>query len=319
MMSTRADHEAFQAAQALCMLANTNRQERVDGDETEDEDCVITHVRPVVHRHHPYRRPGPPQEARVPATRPGASLNNAQPPRRVQQQSYPVRQPLQQRPSPPLPPPPPAQQQWTLPRPLPAMSQLAVRHLLPLQVPVVTREPTAVQPSPPARQLTPEQRPLADRKPLPDGLPLSPVPQPPPARQSARDAAPIPDARPSPPERLHIDDGSDPLEVYTSRSLALQALVAAEEGEWMRSSDIVSHLTDKYPFFRKDAARLYLSNILFSALRGNYRIMETKKYTEDIRDRRNVYRVAAGAREAATRLAWRPRRPRRGTGAGDRC
>lgn len=43
-MANFVDHEALEAAQALCMLARDARLQSIDGNETEDDDCVITHA-----------------------------------------------------------------------------------------------------------------------------------------------------------------------------------------------------------------------------------------------------------------------------------
>lgn len=49
------------AAQALCLLAQPEERPQLNTagrTEDDDDDCVITLVRPAPHRHHPYRRPG---------------------------------------------------------------------------------------------------------------------------------------------------------------------------------------------------------------------------------------------------------------------
>lgn len=51
MVTRPVDREVLEAAQTLCMLAVDNRpQQDVNRDKAQDDECIITHVRPVAHR-----------------------------------------------------------------------------------------------------------------------------------------------------------------------------------------------------------------------------------------------------------------------------
>lgn len=286
-MTNPADHEALQAAQILCMLAQGTRQQNVDPDETEDEqDCVITHVRPVVHRHrpvvqrhHPYRRPEP-QRVGVPAARSRGMSPNVEAERMAREREYLHRDnwnvfPLEEHEAQPGAPVPEVRRVVrygvVVPEkvPLPLMQPLGVPRPIPVQRPTLVEQPTP--------QATP------DRHSIPDCRPSSSQP-------------------PSPNE----EDVSSTTQ-YSTRSLAFQALLAAPEGQWMSMNEIADSIEKKYPHLREAEAteRQRIRTRLSSILPQSIDKLE-KSVSDDIMTPVQ-WRLPASARNTAAMMAWRPK------------
>lgn len=267
-MTNPVDHEAVQAAQALCMLAVDTRQQDVDDDETEDEDCIIMHarpvVRPVVQRHHPYRRPEP-QRVGVPVPRSRGMSPNAEAERMEIVREYLHRDkwnvfPLEQHEMQPG-------------APVPEVRRV-VRNgaAVPEKVPLPHMQPSGVPRSTPVEHPTPARRPLPDRRPSPS----------------------------QPPTR--IEDDAPPAKKYSFKSLAFQALLARPEGQWVSTSDVTDYVAENFPEFR-DRDRQNLRHNLRDAL---FKASELLERSEPLKAREpNQWRVPDRSREAAALIAWK--------------
>lgn len=289
-MTNPVDHDAVQAAQALCMLAVDTRQQSVDPDKTEDEqDCVITHVRrvvrpvvrPVVHRHHPYRRPEP-QRVGVPAARSRGMSPNVEAERLARERAYLHRDnwnvfPLEQHEMQPG-------------APVPEVRRVIRNGVAVLEkVPLPHTQPSVVQRSTPVEHPTPARRPLPDQRP-------SPFQKPPPGGR------PSPSQPPTP-----AGDDADPDVNYSYRALALQALLAAPEGEWVSTSDMADHIEERYPPFRETEASRRLRRFLCSALTGVADLLEKSAMRDTTKAKQ--WRVPSWARKTAAILAWTKQPP----------
>lgn len=305
-MTNPVDHEAVQAAQALCMLAVDTRQQDVDDDETEDEDCIIMHarpvVRPVVQRHHPYRRPEP-QRVGVPVPRSRGMSPNAEAERMEIVREYLHRDkwnvfPLEQHEMQPGAPVPEVRRVVrngaAVPEkvPLPHMQPSGVPRSTPVQHPAPARRPLPDSKPSPVEQLTPQA--ASSRHPLPDRWP-SPVQQP------SLDLPPSP-SQPSSP----IEDEASPEKQYSFRALAFQALLAAHRGQWLSKSDIADYIEDRYPQFREREASLRLRRNLSSSLGHAAHLLEKSVLldTDTLQ-----WRLPACARKTAAKVAWKTKQP----------
>ncbi|KAG6354067.1 hypothetical protein INS49_005038 [Diaporthe citri] len=282
-MTNPVDHEAVQAAQALCMLAMDTRQQSVDTnetqdedcimtharpvvhspgvqqnivpDETEDEDCIITHARPVVHRHHPYRRPEP-QRVGVPAARSGMSPS-AEAERMAREREYLHRD------------------KWNV-------------------FPLEQHEMQPGAPVPEVRRVVRNGEVVLEKGPLPHTQPSvvprpTPVEQPIPARRPLPGQQPPPGVRPSPSQPPTPTEGdASPDVTYSFRALALQALLASPEGRWLSTSDIADYIEENYPQFREEVASQK------SVMRGNAKSV--------------LWRLPAWARKEVATMAWNTKR-----------
>lgn len=276
-MSNPVDHEAIQAAQALCMLAlDTRQQQNVDPAETEDDDCIITHVRPVVHRHHPYRRPEP-QQVSAAAARSRMSAN-AQAQWMAIEREYLHRDnwnifPLQEHEAQPG-------------APVPEVRRVVINGVaVPVKVTLPHTQPSVVPRSTPVQQPDPTRRPLPDRRP-------SPIQQPPPGSLSSPS---------QPPART--DDDASPVTYYSVRSLALQALLAAPNGEWLSANDMADYIEEKYPQFREAGAGRRLRHNISAIVPQLDEILETSESRDGTTP--TWWRLPAWARKTAGMLAWK--------------
>lgn len=344
------DHEAFQAAQALCMLALDARMQSTNGDETEDDDCVITHARPVVHRYHPYRRPEP-QQAPPTIQQPITSHrdNTSVRPTRIQRPS-PLRQIL---PAPP---------------PTPDLQPTFARHHPVEEQPTTIQQPTTDgQPSPmqsPSHTAAEDVAHTADQYSF-SALILQALLAAPQgewwsrrnvadwleeeypqfleqqanrtlrryvgqalnrnvemlercaavkgvkhtqyrllarARETATRLAWKPKQPPFP-KQSELKFQGEPLvrTPYAWKSLALQALLAAPQGQRMQAREVINYLATQYPQFL-GCSRNYLFNAVNLALNRTGVIVE--RSSQFGQGRHVFWRIAPGARDEATRLAW---------------
>lgn len=345
------------AAQALCLLAQPEGRPQLNTagrtEEDNDDDRVITHVRPAPHRHHPYRRPGEQFDAatvtlarRDVAARLARLLggrdqwnvfplddHEAQPDsevpsvRRVVRggdgvavaEKVPLPLPTPRpssgrapgpvrriRPSVPLHGPPPAQQPATAPRKSLPDKQPARRKPLPAQQPAVApRKPLSdKKPAEAFRKSLSGQQPAAGK--LPPAKQPAVAPREPPSLSDKKPAV----APPTAGSRRWADKSrafaamqiAYPLDTYTYRSLVLQALLAAPEGGWRRSSQITEYLTGKYPTLR--GGESYFTDMVGSTLRDLHaRTKLVEKTRLPSLKIRNLWRLLPEARDEASTIA----------------
>lgn len=271
-MTNPVDHETVWAAQILCMLAQGNRQQNVADETGDEQDCVITHVRPVVHRHHPYRRPEP-QRVGVPAARSRGMSPNAEAARMAREREFLHRD------------------NWHIftledhemqpGAPVPEVRRVVRNGVAVLEkVPLPRMQPSVVpRPTPVVEHLTPARRPL------------------PGPRLSSFQKSPT---------RTEEDDGPPDVN-HSYRALALQALLAAPDGEWLSTSDMADYIEERYPPFREAEASRHLRRFLCRTLNGVADLLE-KSVTRDTTDAKR-WRVPAWARKTAAILAWKTKQP----------
>lgn len=270
MTDTQAvDPEVIEAAEILCMLARDTRQHNEDPNMTEDEeDCIITHVRPVVHRpvvhrHHPYRRP---EVRHDPATV-----------ARARRDAKAVGEWMSE---------------W-LPRAKRALGQKHEWNIFPL-------EDHEAQPDAPVPEV---RRAIRDGVVVVEKVPL-------PRMQSSGVQGPR--LLPAPiPTAVHSESQSLPINVfpYPPKQLALQALLAAPEREWMQVTELVDYLYRQYPQALESDGDLLkvLKRSVNQALRRSPGLVE--KF-ESEKPRRVYYRLFPDIRDEATRWAWPDKRER---------
>lgn len=87
---------------------------------------------------------------------------------------------------------------------------------------------------------------------------------------------------------------------YAWKSLALQGLLTAPEG-WMQAREIINYLATQYPQFL-GCSSAYLFNSVNTALSRTGAIVE--RFTQFRQGNHVFWRIAPGARDEATRLAW---------------
>lgn len=322
-MANPVDHEAFQAAQALCMLAVDARQQSIDGNETEDDDCVITHARPVVHRYHPYRRPEPQQAPLTVAV--------ATPPTPDLQPTA-ARHPLpEERPT-------TIQQPTPGGQPSPAQSpshavagddahtadQYSFRALT-LQALLAAPEGEGWSWYNVADWLEEEYPELLEKEanrrlrkclghalnsnihmlercPAVEGEKATRYRIPARAHETATIIA-WKTKQPPLPKQSDFELQCKPLVKipYTWKSLVLQGLLAAPEGQWMQAREVINYLATQYPQFL-GFRRNYLTNSTHIALTRTGVIVE--RSTKFGLGGHAFWRLAPGVRDEATKLAW---------------
>lgn len=320
-MANPIDHEAFQAAQALCMLALDARQQMIDGDETED-DCVITYARPVVHRYHPYRRPEPQQAPlTVAVTKRDVvalhrSMNEWAKSMRGNRDNWNVF-PLEEHEMHPDAPVPEVRRvvrngvavMEKVPLPYAQPSAVHGRVPPPIQQPITAcRDNASVRPTPihrpsPLRQIhsapppTPGQQPTPTRHPLPDERPRA-------IQQPTTDGLPSPMQSPS---HTAAEHDAHPADQYSFTALILQALLAAPQGEGRSKRNVVDWLEEEYPEFLEQEANRRLRKCVGQALNQNIHMLERCPAVKGVK--RTQYRLLARARETATIIAWKTKSP----------
>lgn len=314
------DHEAFQAAQALCMLALDAPQQIIDENETEDDYCVITHARPVVHRYHPYRRPEPQQAPLTVAVtkRDVVALqksinewaNNIG--NRDDWNAFPLEH--ETHPDAPVP---------EVPRvirngaammekaPQPDAQPDAVHGQVPpaIQQPITSYRgnssvrPTPIQRPSPLRQIRPAPPPTPDLQPTFARHP--PVEERPTTIQQ-----PTTDDQPSPmqsPSHAAAEYDAHTADQYSFKALILQALLAAPEGEYWSRRNVADWLEEEYPEFLEQEAKVKLRKNVGQALDRNVYMLERCPAVKGVKC--TQYRLPARARERATIIAWKTKPP----------
>lgn len=315
-MTNPVDHEAFQAAQALCMLALGARQQIIDADETEDDDCVVTHARPVVHRYHPYRRPEAQQAPLTVAVtkRDVVALHrsmNEWGKRMVANRDDWNVFPLEEHEMHPDAPVPEVRRvvrngvavMEKVPLPYAQPSAVHGQELQPpIQQPITSYSsvrPTPIQRPSPLRQVhpapspTPDLQPTFSRHPLLEERPTT-------IQQPATDGQPSPMQSPS---HAAAEDDAHTAGQYSINALILQALLAAPEGEWWSRGNVADWLEEEYPEFLEQEANRRLRNYVGQALNRNVHMLERCPAVKGVK--RNEYRLLARARETATIIAWK--------------
>lgn len=327
-MANPVDYEAFQAAQALCMLALDARLQSIDGNETEDDDCVVTHARPVVHRYHPYRRPEPQQAPlTVAVTKRDVvafhkEMNEWAKSMRGNRDDWNVF-PLEESEMHPDAPVPEVHRvirngvavMEKVPLPYAQPSTVHGQVQPPIQQPDTSyRDSASVRPTPiqrpsPLRQVhsapppTPGQQPTLQptqaRNPLTDGRPTT-IQQPTNGGQ--------PSTIQSPPHAA-VEGDAHTADQYSFRALTLQALLAAPQGEWWSRRTVADWLEEEYPQLRDQEDKLTFRLYLGNALSRDVHTGMLEKCPAVKGEKYNQYRLLARARETATIIAWKTKRP----------
>ncbi|KAI7778816.1 hypothetical protein LA080_001597 [Diaporthe eres] len=264
-MASLVDHEAVRAAQILCMLAQDTRQQNVGPDETEDEqDCVITLVRPVDHRHHPYQRPEP-QRVGVPAARSRGVSPNVEAARMVREREFLHRDnwnvfPLEEH----------EMQPWA-PVPEKLVAASGGFYAAPLSDVADLLEKSVMRDTTKANQWR--------------------VPS-----WARKTAAILAWKTKQPPASLQ------PISIpYAPKSLMLQALLAAPEGRWMLVAEVVGYLYARYPQLLGLDTRGF-SGQISGALNHASDLVEKVKLHRGAHGVH--WRLLPGVREEAVRWAW---------------
>lgn len=129
---------------------------------------------------------------------------------------------------------------------------------------------------------------------------------PPPSVQSPAPVQSTSPAEQSPPAEA---DTNSEREIYTMRSILLQALLTAPEGDWMRLRDVHEYLCNTYPRLDVLHARSHtrlMSHFDLTLKRAmNVGLVEKWKRPGD----RTFWRIKAGERRRAIYIAWE-KRPR---------
>lgn len=301
-MANPVDHEAFQAAQALCMLAFDAPQQIIDGNGTEDDDCVITHARPVVHRYHPYRRPEPQQAPLTVAVtkRDVVALQKSinEWAERIGNRDDWTVFPLEEPETHPVP---------EVPRVIRNGAAVMEKAPLPNAQPSAVHEqvlrPTPIQRPSPLRQLHPAPPPTPDLQPTFTQHPLL-------EEQPTTIQQPTIDGQPSPMQlssHAAAEDDAHTANQYSFQALILQALLAAPQGEWRSRRNVADWLEEKYLEFPEQEAQVKLRKNVGQALNRNVYMLEKCPAVKGVK--RAQYRLPAGARETATIIAWKTKPP----------
>lgn len=323
----------MQAALALLMLSQDTRhlQQNADPENTEDEECVITHVRSVVHRYHPYRRIEPRQIGVTPA-RSRVSLD-AEPSGPVQQPA-PARHPLpDRRPSLPGRRPSPTQSpsheddtprvslyslksivfqallatptgEWVSARDIADFIKDKYSQLFEARGDQICRME--------ASRIMKQNIQFLEHSGGKRGGGAIKNPQRWRLADWARDTAFIVAWRTrqarEPPASSQPSGQAFSSIPYTHKSMTLQALLAAPEGRWLHSSELGDYISAQYPQLLQENGRRRVRARTTVVLSQTIGPLCEKYVSEDTKRCSPVFwRLAPDAREEATRLAWMER------------